>query len=703
MVAITACLLIPLELSYARQALNPKMRPQVESARNVNIVLQSTYHKINRMELEIDNNGTFGGNFAYPGFYDALTGEPMPAGSTFPKGSGIVHLWWGQFWIGALVDGDTLVTESWWEMLADSPPEGNFIHYSTLHDSLQPEKAVSEEDYIWRFADTFKVGDVEWLEPDYFYNRPHYPLPLEMTVRSSGWSYDYAEDFIMFDLSLRNFGVNDWRKLYFGIHIGPSVGDVINEGSLGGDDVCGFLRDVPSEIGCGYWDTLNIAWAADNDGDPVNGQWSFRADPYRSARSVTGVTFPGSASEPDFEPLQLSYNWWNFYWHQPIEWDVGPRKRENLRDFRTGGLGEPEGDVNKYYQMRNGEIDYSSIYMASIPPWSDWLYPQHEIATEISDGTQLEYLLSTGPFEVPPGGVLRLAFAYVGGEDFHNDPNNIENLPDHPDRYYENLDFSDLAKNTLWAKWIYDNPGVDTDGDGYAGEFRVCVIDSVADDSSWTAAVAETTWYKGDGVPDWKAAGPPPAPKVWLTPTLNGIHVRFNGSESETEKDIFTNIADFEGYRVYLARDNRIENYGMVVSYDQEDYDVFKWHPELGETGQWRAEGFPLTVEELFCRFGKPPDPCYDRHFDPLSTAPHAPYRHPLYPDSLFYFTKHDYNVSEFGVTTAIRKVYPDEPDPRQFHPDSIPASAYTGDNYLKYFEYECDIENLLSSVPYRV
>ena len=704
---VAACVLIISGSTDARQAFNSKSRPQVESSRDVNLVFQNTCHKINRMELGIQNHGTFGGVLTSPGSFDAVTGEPLAAGSIFPKNSGIGHLWAGQFWIGAIVGSDTLVSESWWEMAADAPPRGDFRHYSTLSDSLHPELAISEEDYIWVFSDTFKVGDMEWLEPDYFYMRPHYPLPVEVTVRSCGWSYDYAEDFILFDIALKNFGTRTWKDAYFGVQCEPNVGDIARQVNYcnGCDDISGFLRDFPDANGCGQRDTLNIAWSADNDGDPVAGQWSYQTSPYRSARSVTGVTFLGYESSPDEADQTLSYNWWNFYvpGRMPIDQDFGPRKKDNGRDFRTGGLGDPLGDVNKYYQLHNGEVDYATIYTASIPPWSEWMYPAQEVARAMSVGVQHETLLSTGPFEVPPGGVLRLAIAYVGGENFHVDPDNIENLPDHPDRFYENLDFSDLAKNARWAKWIYDNPGVDTDGDGYAGEYRVCVMDSVDSDSGWRAAVAETTWYEGDGIPDWKAAGPPPAPKVWLSPTLNGIHVRFNGSKSETEKDIFTNIADFEGYRVYLGRDNRLADFGLVASYDIEDYDIYRWHQELGKFGQWRPEGIPVSLAELYCRFGHPPDPCDDEHFDPLSTAPNTPYHDPRYPDSMYYFVKHDYNASEFGVTTPIRKVYPDEPDPRLINPDSIPSNAYTSDGYLKYFEYECDLENLLSSVPYWV
>ena len=64
---------------------------------------------------------------------------------------------------------------------------------------------------------------------------------------------------------------------------------------------------------------------------------------------------------------------------------------------------------------------------------------------------------------------------------------------------------------------------------------------------------------------------------------------------------------------------------------------------------------------------------------------------------------KHDFNTSEFGVTTPVRKVYPDEPDPHTLPVDSLTPSRYTEEGYLKYYEYEFTITDLLPTVPYWV
>jgi hypothetical protein len=384
--------------------------------------------------------------------------------------------------------------------------------------------------------------------------------------------------------------------------------------------------------------------------------------------------------------------------------DFGPVGRQNYRDFGTGTTGLPVGDRNFYYVMSSGEIDYDQFYTGVIGPFDPvWMYPPPDIADNIADGMSVEYVLSFGPFDLDPGATLPIVFAYVAGEDFHTDPYNINNLPNDPRRYYENLDFSDLAKNALWAEWIYDNPGVDTDGDGDSGEYRVCAVESTLVDSDWVYTRADTTWYKGDGIPDWRAASPPPAPAFWIEPIAGGLRIRFNGQFSETTKDIFLKIVDFEGYRIYIGRDDRATSFSTVASYDRDNYDKYIWNLNAFPDPGFELLDIPFTLDSLRCLYGFGDDPCRDSLFDPLAYTPSRPYTPPDSPDSFFYFVKHDFNTSELGVTTPIRKVYPDEPDPQTLPIDSLTPNRYTDEGYLKYYEYEFTITDLLPTVPYWV
>ncbi len=659
------------------------------------------------------------------GIINCHTGLQLPPGNClFPKGYFVENVSSVIGWVGGVVGGDTLVSSqvyapllellgTWVEFHSNDYPYGNIIQRSTLdHAAPEFKGAISEQDFISVTCDT--IPERVRIHPDYFKLRPHIPMGLEIENKSYAWSLGYAEDFVMFDWLIRNISEHTISDAYFGIDMSVLVQylgvDIILE-----DNLCGFLSQVPSGGECEFTDPVTMMWSADNDGDPVQGQFVYSPTP----DSVTGQFLVScrhvSAIELIDAPVDLVpystvfYNWWAVR-YGPImsdpyypEIDFGPRHRENYRDFRTGGgLGVPYGDVNQYYLMHNGEIDYDPAYTAVIDRHNlTWMYPPQTLALDIADGHSVSQVLSVGPFDIPPGGEVPIVFSFVMGENFHKNPRNLGNLPYDPDEYYSNLDFSDLITNAQWARFIYDNPGVDTDGDGYAGEFRVCVLDSVLDpDSNWIASVAETTYYKGDGVPDWKAALPPPAPKMWVTPNFRGIHIRFNGSESETSKDIFTQMNDFEGYQVYLSRDDREQSYSLIASYDIENYDKYIWNEEKQPDAGWELLDFPSTLQEIRCKYAYN---CNDSAFDPLRFRPSQPYQLLNYPESLFYWVKHQWNVSEFGVTSDIKKRYPLARDPTKVSADSLATDDYTDDGYLKYFDYEFTVENILPTVPYYV
>ncbi|MEW6050721.1 MAG: hypothetical protein AB1644_06620 [Candidatus Zixiibacteriota bacterium] len=570
-------------------------------------------------------------------------------------------------------------------------------------DSPQYIDAISEEDYVAVYTDTFTQG-VPGLEPDYFGSRRHKPLAVRITQRSYAWSYSYAEDFILFDYTISNIGNRPLDGLWIGVYNDPAVGYTVSIDPYSIDDLCGYVKSLPYESGCDFIDTMSIAWGADNDGDPIDGQFSMigglqgKSDPSVSGVRILSRSFAGQTT---------SFNWWVVDANGYL--DFGPRGKPGpndppFRDFRTGGLGNPKGDVNKFYVMSNGEIDYAQLFTKTIGPFDrDWLFPAPAVAESVSVGSDPRYLISTGPYDIPPGASTNFAFAVVAGENFHTDPNNLSRLKSGDVHgYYEHLDFSDLAKNAMWAKWIYDNPGVDTDGDGYFGKQRICVFDSAYIDGQWIPTAAETTFYEGDGVADWRGAAPPPAPTVWLYPGYNSIRVRFNGKLSETTKDIFSGIIDFEGYRIYWGLDERVTSLSLLASYDRKNYDKWVYNERKQPEPGFELQDIPFTLEQLRCAYGSGTDPCNDTLFDPLDYGDLANlYYHPQFPDSVFYFTIHDYNASEFGVTTEIRKIYPNEPEPSNY--DTLRPEQLTDDGYVKYYEYEFTIRDLLSSVPYYV
>ena len=270
-----------------------------------------------------------------------------------------------------------------------------------------------------------------------------------------------------------------------------------------------------------------------------------------------------------------------------------------------------------------------------------------------------------------------------------------------PDKYYSKLNFNNLATNAKWASWVYDNPGLDTDGDGYSGKFRVCE--------------GETLYYEGDGVPDFQGASPPPAPQFRIIPEIGKLTVHFNGTETENSEDVFSRLKDFEGYRVYIGRDQRESSYSVIATYDIEDYNKYIYEINIDTTFRLNSNGDtvgftisrrrddiilkdpPFTIDSLRCLYG---DSCMDSSFNPLDYTQAYPFE---LGDSLFYFEPQDFNSSIPGINTDIKKRFPKQPFPTNLDPQLVNPDELTEDGYLKYYEYEILIDNLLPTVEYWV
>ena len=704
-----------LEFSFSQGVTNPKLKytqKYFNSRHRLDDLPQLAYTAHNRgnLQVAIANNGTFGtlGQTIPDPF---APGHPI-ASCVHPKNSDLVYLWVGAFWIGAIVGRDTVVStanEDFYELTEfwPLPPDtlGNFKYGSIDPNSVKYDSniaAFSEEDIITEYYDT--VTNRALLNLDPFDQASHQPLQIKVNQRSMAWSYSYAEDFVLFDYQVTNIGDVPLKNVYMGIYVDGDAWHVSRNNPEGwNDDMVGFYRTHPAPGGCDFVDTLNIAWHADADGDPAIGAWD-----NMSVKSVLATMVVRTPSEE----LDYSFNWWITNYGDAAQ-DFGPRKApapgDPFRDFGAR-LGTPEGDRNKYYVMRHEEFDYDLLTMALNHSAEGYLPPPKDALIFVY-GYDLRYLLSFGPFNVDPGETLPISFAWVAGNDFHVNPTDFDDFnPLFPHRYIQKLNFNNLATNARWAGWVYDNPGIDTDEDGYRGEYRVCNLDSVIFDidtvyedttivkidTSWNYTIADTTWYRGDGVPDFRGAGPPPSPKMRIIPGIGKLTVRWNGYYSENTRDIFSNLIDFEGYRVYISLDDRRSSFSLLTSHDREDYNRYRYVANSPSGVNWVLEEIPFTIDSLRTLFADP-------NFDPNDYT----IRRPLsFQGELYYFEPEDINASSLGGSREIRKVYPQitthpGTDPAQW--DSSEVTYDYGETLPKYFEYEFVINNLLPTIPYFV
>jgi hypothetical protein len=603
------------------------------------------------------------------------------------------------------VKGDTLVSMAingnsggGGEFFARKYPEGNFITRTTrpilrqAPNSFCPdvrfsEDAVSEEDLIAVYSDTLGQS----LNLGGGSTETHRPLGVEITQESYTWSTEFASDFVLIDLHVRNVSRDTLHRMYFGLFMDQ---DVAGPSGSFDDDISGFIHSVPSLVGQGYLDTVNLAFVMDNDGDP---RGNYTPQSPTSAVGLRVVQAPGN--------LQFAYNWWIS--QRGTEPDWGPNKVNTKVQFNGENLGTPAGDLQHYMLMSNGEFDYPQWESGVDHTADGWLppIPNPAIANTVADGYDTRYLLSFGPFDLPPDSTLPLTIAVVGGEHVHVDPNNYSSYWDatDPEAWFDRLDFSNFALNAIWAGWVYDSPGFDTDGDGYRGKYRIIGGD--------------TAYYTGDGIPDYQGPPPPPPPNELKYTTQAGkITIRWNGHITETRKDPFSFVADFEGYHVYMSRTLRLEDFAMLASRDNINWVKNKFQ---SVSNRWLAIGRPASLDSLKSQYDALSDSVYGYPFHPDSfkvCTEETAFREIVLNEddpskldtNLYCFERFDANAKVDDTVTAyladslgqkvvsvIRKVYP------YSHPED--STLFLPDGSVvewPYYEYEYAIEGLQLAEP---
>ncbi len=599
--------------------------------------------------------------------FDPTTGRQV-TGVEFPLGSGVRFFRQLPIYIGAVRGGDTLVSSVMFPDLSNYPRL--VLQSSDVTRDFYSSTARAPLEYIGQYNDT--VTDPILVPQDLDYGRNHTPLPVLVTTRAMSWTGGNVDDFILFEITIENRGSDILEDMFVGF-VYQNGGENLRGSRLpdGQVDVgIHTLSRMRSDLPCQPSLPINAYTQFSLSGAPLNG--AFDALSSRHVGAFKWLKLPSPQS-------RVNYNWYSF--SNPF---LSPRSIPP-----GGGPVRPMPntpflqDIDFYYLMSYPEHDYNPLFAATDVATRGFFALPRSIAESSARGSVFMNHLMTGPFGLGPGQSATIAFAIVGGEDLHTDPTWYERAFDinNPQRYLDGLDFSDLVENTLWATWVYDNPGIDSDGDGFRGEYYICNGDTV--------------WWKGDGIADWRADVPPPAPFVEILPETGKLTVRWNGYFSETTVDPFTQQQDFEGYRVYIGRDERTSSASLLTSWDVENYNRFELIQRESGAFEWQNRENPFSIDSL--------ETLYGPGFAPLLYTRQTPLR---VDGSIYYFEPQDFNVSELGIPGRIRKRFPAQPKP-----DPDPAN-WTDDEVIegpenrrlpKYYEYEYVIDSLLPSVPWYV
>jgi hypothetical protein len=613
-----------------------------------------TVHNQGNIQTVLDNVGGIGDYRANEQTWpDPLTGE-LVSRTVYPRNSGNEWALMMSPVVGCVIDCDTLVTAG--EFLPDQPPDNQF-RYQTIDigSPMYSPEAHSVFDILCQYNDSMS-------DPQETGSMRHRPLNIRINQRSMAWSASNIDDFIIFDLEITNFGTKVIRNGYFGLEGRLMVRHIDHpSGGYFAKSVIGSLRSCPRVNTCEIADTQAVYYSMNIDGEPGSEGWD-----HMSLLSALGVTFLGKPGDSPHE----SFTWETDLFTNEIT-HFRPMQRKDARQ------GDPwVNDGFMYYWMSNGYIAYDQMFTA-VDHTDDGWYPPPGAAAWIAEGGWPRFVLGVGPFDLGPGQKATVTYALVGGENVHVNPADFGTYwdPAHPRNYYEKLDFTELMTNARWAKWVYDNPGVDTDGDGYFGKFRVCDGD--------------TQWYEGDGVPDFRADVPPPSPKLKVIPSLGKLVIRWNGYYSENTIDPFTRQKDFEGYRVYVGLDDRESSMSTIVSWDYQNYNRYYLKKKPNNTFAWVTGDLPFTLDSLRVLYGSTFSPLLYTKDNPLHIL-----------DTLYMFSPVDYNLSSL-MAPGVHKVYPGArylgTDTSQWTEDDLTNEH--GGRLPKYYEYEYEVDNLLPTI----
>ena len=559
--------------------------------------------------------GTEGANRINPKDLEVLGIDYSPS-FEFPAGTRNDYLYGGGLWVGGIVGPDTLVSIP---MNGVSAPIDEWTAYDTVTESSSlrgspffSRNAKAEQEYFIRLYDTLVLNSIDELD-----GRRHVPLNLEVSQTSYAWSDQFSRQFVLIQYWIRNIGGRPIDKMTFGIYMDADVLNISGSSpNPAQDDVSGFLATAPNLALPNIIDPMNVAWVADNDGDPIGGTF-----PSLSPRGVVGVRILRAPPVQDF-----SFNWWLIAASASQNW--GPVKAGERAPGQGGGLGAPSGDRNRYFVMANGEVDYGQLE-ANIDHSADGWRPRlRSGGCDIADGLDTRQVISAGPACEPlmPGDSVPFVIAVCGGDVLHTN-GNLDFDCTQPFTYIRSLDFTNINFAATWAAWVFDNPGVDTDGDGYRGEYHLANCDSF--NIFGIGFGCDTLFYTGDmgpspapglpecidlgGEPDFGKPDAPACPDLGVETRPAEIIIRWDGRFTETVLDRSANKIDFEGYRLYASRIDSEQLYALVAQWDAEDYVLMVYDPELRT---WTQRGDPFTRKELqdTAMFGPDFDPAlYDR------------------------------------------------------------------------------------------
>lgn len=505
--------------------------------------------------IDVGNVGITVTNSGFFGKANVRNNPTGPPSFEYPIGSGIEHLFEAGLWIGAVRTSDQTVTvrtgavtssggyrpgSSGYEFAPLSP----FFERSSLVTSdAYSVRAISHQDYLTSFADTFRVLPGTQIPMPDIQQR----LGAVVDQTSLAWNFPFAEHFAIVSFDIINTSSSAWEDVYIGIFsdiVVRNVNTTTDQGSA-------FFN----KGGLGYIDDLHAQYAFNAGGteESINtyGAISFLGAQWTDPSTGQNRFFhPNIGERYEDDGLTAPYvnpRWWRF-------------------SGASEELARPADDSRRYARMAEPFPNPDASYPRAIPEIGAGTFGSYEDAQEAwferlrtdglsADGNWIS-LLPVGPFaRVEAGDTLEVTFAFVAAMK----PEEFQGLSGRP---ADNEASRALLRNNLeWARRTYAgedqnlngvlDPGEDLNENGQLDRYLIPEPPS--------SPQVRVEFEAGTG----QSAGRDQVVLYW-------------DRSAEESVDPVTGEEDFEGYRVYRSRpgDDRLGDIlnrtTLVAQWDRE-------------------------------------------------------------------------------------------------------------------------------------
>lgn len=366
---------------------------------------QSRYTNIGNIGFSVTNFGMYGSGWV---------NWPNVPSCEYPNGSGIEHLFAGGLWVGGFtkdnlnstnkngpfvstgaIDASSISSSRGGGFEFTNSTEDKIIERSSLLDSrYYNPNAISHQDFLMDFADT----NVRYLNGQVI--PEHVPLGIAVHQETYAWNFPFADYFVILNYTIKNVS----KKYLDSVYVGLWTDAVVRNTKLTG-------RPSGSAFythgGDGYFDSLNLAYEFDVDGDPG------------FTDSYIGITYLGSTPEIN-NSFVINQN------------EILPATNFNSwthNNTTDANFFAPQDDISRYHKMQG--------YFGSTNRYGDGIDPN-----TLKQASNRSITLTRGYYKnIAPGDSINVVFAVVCAKKFGNDPAALD-LPIQRATLYSNVDWA---------------------------------------------------------------------------------------------------------------------------------------------------------------------------------------------------------------------------------------------------------------------